>query len=127
MVDTRIILAGLWTATMLTYLWGDVLSILAGDFGPGKLFGDMEPTLGMYLLIAIIGALLRRRKTGLGMYMEQAQLEAAVSFLGPHAMDYVVNHNLLNRRGNRDRYMSPHGVYPCRGSDRWEFQFQYRL
>jgi len=54
MVDTRIVLSGLWVATMLTYLWGDVLSILAGDFGPGKLFGDMEPTQGMYLLIAII-------------------------------------------------------------------------
>jgi len=54
MVDTRIVLSGLWVATMLTYLWGDVLSILAGDFGPGRLFGDMEPTQGMYLLIAII-------------------------------------------------------------------------
>ncbi len=54
MVDTRIVLSGLWVATMLTYLWGDVLSILAGDFGTGKLFGDMEPTQGMYLLIAII-------------------------------------------------------------------------
>jgi len=72
-----------------------------------------------YTLIAVMGALLRRRKTGVGMYMEQSQLEAAVSFLGPHVLDYAVNHNLLNRRGNRDRYMSPHGVYPCRGSDRW--------
>ena len=54
MVDTRIVLSGLWVATMLTYLWGDVLSILAGDFGPGRLFGDMKPTQGMYLLIAII-------------------------------------------------------------------------
>ena len=72
-----------------------------------------------YVVIAVMGALLRRRKTGLGMYIEQAQLEAAISFLGPHVLDYVVNHNLINRRGNQDRYMCPHGVYPCRGSDRW--------
>ena len=100
-----------------------------GGFSHATGWPDSEPTnvhtaysdfiSPWYLLIAIIGALLRRRKTGLGMYMEQAQLEAAVSFLGPHVLDYVVNHNLLNRRGNRDRYMSPHGVYPCRGSDRW--------
>jgi hypothetical protein len=52
MDSTRIVLAGLWVAVMLTYLWGDVLSILAGDAGPGKLFGDTEPTQGMWLFIA---------------------------------------------------------------------------
>jgi len=72
-----------------------------------------------YILIALMGALLRRRKTGLGMYMEQAQLEAALSFVGSHVLDYVINQDLLKRRGNRDRYMCPHGVYPCRGNDRW--------
>jgi len=37
MADTRIILAGLWAAVMLTYLWGDVLRIFAGDQTPGTL------------------------------------------------------------------------------------------
>jgi hypothetical protein len=31
MVDTRIILSGLWVATMLTYLLGDALRIFSGD------------------------------------------------------------------------------------------------
>ena len=53
MVDTRIILAGLWTSTMLTYLWGDVLRIMAGDVEPGKLQGA-ESTQRMWLLIAAI-------------------------------------------------------------------------
>ena len=39
MVDTRIVIAGLWVATMLTYLWGDVMRIFAGDVEPGKLTG----------------------------------------------------------------------------------------
>ena len=39
MVDTRVILAGLWVAVMLTYLLGDVLRIFAGDVEPGKLAG----------------------------------------------------------------------------------------
>ncbi len=39
---------------MLTYLWGDVLRIFAGDFEAGKLAGVMQPTQGMWLLIAAI-------------------------------------------------------------------------
>ena len=54
MLDTRIILSGLWVATMLTYLWGDVLRIMAGDAEPGKLQGGMQSTQGMWLLIAVI-------------------------------------------------------------------------
>ena len=53
-VDTRIILSGLWVAIMLTYLWGDVLRIIAGDVEPGKLSAGMPATQGMLLLIAAI-------------------------------------------------------------------------
>ena len=53
MVNTRIILAGLWVATMLTYLLGDVLRIFAGDVKPGEIMGT-QPTQGMWLLIAVI-------------------------------------------------------------------------
>ena len=52
-VDTRIVLSGLWVAVMLTYLWGDVLRIFAGDAEPGKMMGT-EPTQGMWLFIAAI-------------------------------------------------------------------------
>ncbi len=54
MVDTRIILSGLWVALMLIYLLGDVLRIFAGDFESGKLAGGFQPTQGMWLLIAVI-------------------------------------------------------------------------
>ncbi len=54
MLDTRIILAGLWVAVMLTYLWGDVLRIIAGDVEPGMLMAGMQATQGMLLLIAMI-------------------------------------------------------------------------
>lgn len=53
MLDTRIILAGLWVATMLTYLWGDVLSVLSGEAKPGEISGT-KPTEGMWLFIAIL-------------------------------------------------------------------------
>lgn len=51
MLDTRIILAGLWIATMLTYLLGDVLRIFAGDFNSGEMMGT-QPTQAMWLLVA---------------------------------------------------------------------------
>ncbi|MHC4310671.1 MAG: DUF6326 family protein [Planctomycetota bacterium] len=53
MVDTRIILSGLWVALMLIYLLGDVLRIFAGDFKPGEILGT-QPTQGMWLFIAVI-------------------------------------------------------------------------
>jgi hypothetical protein len=54
MPDTRIVLAGIWIATMLTYLLGDVLRIFAGDIEPGKLAGGMQATQAMWMLIAVI-------------------------------------------------------------------------
>jgi putative exporter of polyketide antibiotics len=51
--DTRIVLSGFWVATMLTYLWGDVLRIMAGDVKPGEIKG-MVPTQGMWVGIAAL-------------------------------------------------------------------------
>ena len=53
MDETRIVLAGLWIAVMLTYLWGDVLRIFAGDVIPGEIMGT-PATQGMWMLIAVI-------------------------------------------------------------------------
>jgi hypothetical protein len=53
MVETRILLAGLWAATMLTYLLGDVMRIFAGDFKAGEISG-VQGSQGVYLLVAAI-------------------------------------------------------------------------
>ena len=49
MEDVRIKLSALWVALMLTYLLGDVLRILSGDFEAAKLGGQMEISPGFYL------------------------------------------------------------------------------
>jgi hypothetical protein len=54
MDETRIVLADLWVALMLTYLLGDVLRIFAGDVEPGKLAGGVEARPVMWLGIAAI-------------------------------------------------------------------------
>ena len=53
MPDVRITLCGLWIATMLTYLLGDVLRVFAGHATPG-LLGGRPATPGMWLGIAAI-------------------------------------------------------------------------
>jgi hypothetical protein len=53
MIETRILLSGLWVATMLTYLLGDVLRIFAGYVEPGKLEG-VEASQAMWMAIAVI-------------------------------------------------------------------------
>ena len=55
MLDTRIILSGLWVATMLTFLWGDVLGLINGYMEPGKL-GDKvyEVSHGIWVGIAAL-------------------------------------------------------------------------
>jgi hypothetical protein len=51
--DVKIVLAGLWIATMLTFLWGDVLSIIAGD--AEKMFsGQVQMTQTMWIGIALL-------------------------------------------------------------------------
>jgi len=72
-----------------------------------------------YLATAVIGALLYRRKTGKGMYIEQSQYEAGATFMGPALLDCDVNSRVAGRRGNRDPNMAPHSAYPCLGNDRW--------
>ena len=71
-----------------------------------------------YAVLAIVAALAKRRETGRGMYIEQSQLESGLTMLGVHLLDYEVNGRVVSRMGNRDRYLCPHGVYPCK-EDRW--------
>ena len=53
MEDTKIILAGLWVATMLIFLWGDVLTMYAGDLVPGEI-GGTPATQTMWVGIAAL-------------------------------------------------------------------------
>ena len=53
MLDTRIILSGIWVALMLTYLLGDVLRIFAGDFEAGTIQGA-QATPAMWMVAALV-------------------------------------------------------------------------
>jgi benzylsuccinate CoA-transferase BbsF subunit len=72
-----------------------------------------------YLLVPLIGALIRLHKTGKGMYLDQSQYESAIHFLEPAILDYTVNGRVASQKGNRHQAAAPHNAYPCMGKDRW--------
>lgn len=72
-----------------------------------------------YVLIALMAALDHRRRTGEGQYIDLAMLEASVHPASPVVMDYTINGRIQNRMGNRCPGAAPHGVYPCKGHERW--------
>ena len=72
-----------------------------------------------FAIAAILAALDYRRRTGKGMHIDLSQLETALHFSAPFLLDYAVNGRSQGRRGNRDPGTAPHGVYPCKGEDRW--------
>lgn len=75
--------------------------------------------LPMFVASIIMGALLYRRRTGKGQHIDLSQYQAMVSTLGPTLMDYMVNGRSQTRTGGRSTTAAPHGVYRCKGEDRW--------
>lgn len=68
---------------------------------------------------ALITALDYRNKTGKGQLLDISQFETALSFIMPALLDYSVNGREPSRIGNSCEYAVPHGIYPCKGEDRW--------
>jgi benzylsuccinate CoA-transferase BbsF subunit len=67
----------------------------------------------------LLAALLYRRRTGKGQYIDLSQFESGLQFMAPILLDYTVNGREAGRMGNHCAYAAPHGAYRCRGEDRW--------
>ena len=74
---------------------------------------------GVFQPAGIIAALMRRRLTGKTVTLESSIFKSGVATGGPALLDYQVNGRGPQRRGNRDAWAVPHGVYPCAGHDRY--------
>ncbi|MBI3796586.1 MAG: CoA transferase [Deltaproteobacteria bacterium] len=83
----------------------------------GFSYGD--PNGGVHGAFAVMCALLHRAKTGVGQYIDLSQREACAMLLPEGLMEYAMNGTQPPRLGNHDPYMAPHGVFRCRGEDRW--------
>jgi len=76
----------------------------------------MGPPWGTAVLLA---ALLYRKKTGKGQCIKLSQLEIGLQFLAPLFLSYTVNGKVAGRAGNMSACAAPHGVYQCKGEDRY--------
>lgn len=82
-------------------------------------FSHPDYISGFNSAIAQISALDYRRRTGKGQVIELPLYMSMASFIGSAGLEYTANGNGLKGMGNRDRYMSPHNAYKCKGDDRW--------
>ena len=68
---------------------------------------------------ALIAALDYRHRTGRGQHIDVAQVETALHFNTIALLEYAANGRVMSRSGNRDSVCAPHGVYKCRGHERY--------
>ena len=73
----------------------------------------------LHAVFAITSALLERRSSGVGRYIDVSMLRATVATMGTGLMEYELTGRTLQPRGNYDPVMSPYGNYPCLGDDQW--------
>jgi len=74
---------------------------------------------GLVAALALLGAMEYRQRTGEGQYIDLSQVEAMSSLLGSAILDYTVSGRQVEPLGNSSLQVAPHGVYRCRGDDRW--------
>ncbi len=87
-------------------------------FGMGTNYPDHVPN-PVHTAFAIMVALLHRRKTGQGQFVDVSQTEATLAVLPTAVMNYAANGKVQERLGNRDLNVAPHGVYATQGDRRW--------
>jgi len=99
-----------------TYLWNY----------PGAATATAEPRTqhpdfmgGVTGAFGVVLALIERKKTGRGQWIDSAQVEIGASLLGPRYLEHSVNRREPKPQGNRSLIAAPYGPYPCKGNDRW--------
>ncbi|MBI2832382.1 MAG: CoA transferase [Chloroflexi bacterium] len=86
---------------------------------PGLGFSYADHIAGLYGYLALLGALEHRRKTGEGQHIDLSQVETMSTLLGDAFVDYALTGKEPQPVGNTSSQAAPHGVYHCKGEDRW--------
>jgi crotonobetainyl-CoA:carnitine CoA-transferase CaiB-like acyl-CoA transferase len=90
------------------------------DRAPAGPYGSYTDCVApRFTISSILAALEYRRRTGRGQYIDISQAEASMHFLSRAILEYTANGRVQGADANRDRFMAPHGVYPCKENDSW--------
>ncbi len=89
--------------------------------GPyGTITDSLSPR---FVALLVAAALLHRRRTGAGQYIDLSQVEGGVVCLTEMILTYAATGEALGRMGNRSRHVAPHGAFRCAArdgdDDRW--------
>ncbi len=96
------------------------LSSLVGNEGEaprGMNIRYADSTFGTAAAYGALVALLHRRRTGVGQFVDVSAVECMSSMIGDSIMDCTLNNVIHQCDGNRHADMAPHGVYPCKGGE----------
>ncbi len=87
-------------------------------------YGTITDSLApRFVALLVASALIHRRRTGQGQYIDFSQVEGGVTCLSENILTYTANGEILSRMGNRSRHAAPHGLFRCAAKgaddDRW--------
>ncbi|MEX2207987.1 MAG: CoA transferase [Myxococcota bacterium] len=83
----------------------------------GISYGD--PVGGLAAAGAVVLALIARRRTGRGAWIDLAQRETMAQMVGPAFAAAALRGETPTHHGNRDPRIAPQGVYACAGAECW--------
>jgi crotonobetainyl-CoA:carnitine CoA-transferase CaiB-like acyl-CoA transferase len=83
----------------------------------GVSYGD--PVAGLAAASAVAMALIKRRRTGLGSYVDLPQRETMSAMIGEAFVAASLRGEEPHHRGNRSARFAPQGAYRCLGDEQW--------
>lgn len=81
------------------------------DRNPYEPYSVGDPNAGVHALNALLLALEHRRRTGHGVLIEAAMVDAAINVAAEQVIEYSANGALLQRAGNRGPTAAPQNLY----------------
>ena len=72
-----------------------------------------DSTFGAAAVYGALIALLHRRRTGVGQFVDVSAVECMSSMIGDSLMDFALNGAVAECDGSRHAEMAPHGTYSC--------------
>src|SRR6185369_18044598 len=95
------------------------LSWLTGypDRNPFEPYSVGDPNAGVHALNALLLALEHRRRTGEGVLVEAAMVDAALNIAAEQVIEHSAYGTVVQRNGDRGPAAAPQNIYHCAGVD----------
>jgi crotonobetainyl-CoA:carnitine CoA-transferase CaiB-like acyl-CoA transferase len=78
-----------------------------------------DPIVAMQAAAAVVAALIHRRRTGQGQFIDLSMRETTVALIGEQIVAHSGTGYMPERTGNRHPQFAPQGAYRCQGDDQW--------